>query len=81
MELIKPIIHNDHFVEKNSQRILQLVEQSQIVIIVSLNLEQIKNLCNRVIVMDKSKILKDGNPEETLGFYNDIVIHPSNKKK
>ncbi|MBE0669169.1 MAG: ABC transporter ATP-binding protein [Anaerolineales bacterium] len=64
-----------HFVEKSSQRILQLVEQSQIVIIVSHNLEQIRNLCNRVIVMDKGVILKDGLPEETLGFYNDQVIH------
>src|SRR5688572_11023677 len=49
-----------HFVEKSSQRILHLVEQSQIVVIVSHDLSQIKNLCNRVIVMDKGIILKDG---------------------
>lgn len=68
-----------HFVEKSSQRILQLVEQSQIVIIVSHNLEQIKNLCNRLIVMDKGKILKDGEPAETLDFYNTMIIHPVKK--
>jgi ABC-type polysaccharide/polyol phosphate transport system ATPase subunit len=64
-----------HFVEKSSQRILQLIEQSQIVVIVSHSLDQIKNLCNRVIVMNKGVILKDGDPQETLEFYNDQVVH------
>lgn len=64
-----------HFVEKSSQRILQLVEQSQIVIIVSHDLNQIKNLCNRVIVMDKGCILKDDAPQAALDFYSQNVIH------
>ena len=64
-----------HFVEKSSQRILQLVEKSQIVIIVSHNLDQIKKLCNRVIIMDKGIILKDGDPGEVLDFYTTNVIH------
>lgn len=64
-----------HFVEKSSQRILQLVEQSQIVVIVSHNLEQIKNLCNRVIVMDKGVILKDGDPQEMIDFYLKNIAH------
>ncbi|MDP1546658.1 MAG: ABC transporter ATP-binding protein [Anaerolineales bacterium] len=64
-----------HFVEKSSQRILQLVELSQIVIIVSHSLEQIKKLCNRVIVMDKGIILKDASPQEALDFYTENIIH------
>jgi len=64
-----------HFVEKSSQRILQLVERSQIVIIVSHNLDQIMNLCNRVIVMNKGVVLKDGDPEETLAYYTEHVVH------
>lgn len=68
-----------HFVEKSSQRILQLVEQSKIVVIVSHNLDQINKLCNRVIVMDKGTILKDGPPPEMLAFYADNIIHQSEK--
>lgn len=64
-----------HFVEKSSQRILQLVEKSQIVIIVSHNLDQIRNLCNRVIVLDKGTVLMDGDPQEALNFYTEHVIH------
>ena len=64
-----------HFVEKSSQRILQLVEQSKIVVIVSHNLEQIKNLCNRVIVMDKGSIIKDGEPQEMIDYYLKNIAH------
>ena len=64
-----------HFVEKSSQRILQLVEQSQIVIIVSHDLGQISNLCNRVIVMDKGSVLNDAPPQEALAFYEEHIIH------
>jgi len=64
-----------HFVEKSAQRILQLVEQSQIVVIVSHHLEQIKKLCNRAIVMDKGVILKDGDPQEMANYYLDNVVH------
>jgi ABC-type polysaccharide/polyol phosphate transport system ATPase subunit len=70
-----------HFVEKSSRRILQIVEQSQIVIIVSHSLEQIKNLCNRVIVMDKGVISNDGDPREMLAYYGENIIHISEKKK
>jgi ABC-type polysaccharide/polyol phosphate transport system ATPase subunit len=65
-----------HFVEKSSQRILQLVERSQIVIIVSHNLQQVGNLCNRVLVMNKGVIVKDGEPVEMLDYYRENIINP-----
>lgn len=64
-----------HFVQKSAQRILDLVEQSKIVVIVSHNLEQIKQLCNRVIIMDKGVILKDGNPQEMLVYYIENIVN------
>lgn len=66
-----------HFVEKSSQRILQLVEKSQIVVVVSHNLDQIRTLCNRVIALEKGVIIKDGPPHETLEFYEKNMIHAS----
>jgi lipopolysaccharide transport system ATP-binding protein len=55
---------------------LRLVENSKIVVIVSHNLIQIKNLCNRVIVLDKGKVIKDGNPYEMSEYYEQNLIHP-----
>jgi ABC-type polysaccharide/polyol phosphate transport system ATPase subunit len=66
---------DDHFVEKSTQRILQLVEQSQIVVVVSHRLEQIKLLCNRVIIMDKGVIIKDGTPKEMSEYYTTNIVH------
>ena len=63
-----------HFVEKSSQRILKLVEQSQIVVIVSHNLEQINKLCNRAIIMDKGGIINDGDPRRMSNYYLENII-------
>lgn len=65
-----------HFVEKSAQRILQLLEQSHIVVIVSHNLDQIKKLCNRAIVIEKGIIVNDGSPTEMIDYYNHTYIHP-----
>jgi ABC-2 type transport system ATP-binding protein len=58
-----------HFVEKSSRRILDLVERSKVVLIVSHNTAQIQKLCNRVIVLHKGKIVGDGKPSEMIDFY------------
>lgn len=65
-----------HFVEKSAQRILQLLEQSQIVVIVSHNLDQIQKLCNRAIVLEKGAVVNDGDPKAMIDYYNHTYIHP-----
>ena len=65
-----------HFVEKSGQRILQLLEQSNIVVIVTHSLEQIEKLCNRAIVMEKGIVVNDGKPKEMIDHYNRTYIHP-----
>lgn len=65
-----------HFVEKSSRRILDLVERSKVVLIVSHNTDQIKKLCNRVIVLHKGKIVNDGKPSEMIDFYMRELVNP-----
>jgi ABC-type polysaccharide/polyol phosphate transport system ATPase subunit len=65
-----------HFVEKSAQRILQLLEQSNIVVIVTHSLEQIKKLCNRAIVIEKGIVVNDGQPQEMIDYYIHTYIHP-----
>jgi ABC-type polysaccharide/polyol phosphate transport system ATPase subunit len=64
-----------HFVEKSSKRILDLVERSQIVMVVTHNSDQIRKLCNRVVVLDKGKIVNDGNPGAMIDFYNKTLVN------
>ncbi len=58
-----------HFVEKASERMRALFNTSQIVILVSHNLEQISELCNQVIVIHKGEIVGKGSPPEMIELY------------
>jgi ABC-type polysaccharide/polyol phosphate transport system ATPase subunit len=63
-----------HFVHKAYQRIQELINTSQIVVFVSHNLEEVKNICNWVVVMDHGKVVNQGNPIEMIKFYiNEIA--------
>lgn len=64
-----------HFIEKSNQRMLQLVEKSQIVVVVSHNMEQIKRLCNRTIVLNKGVIVNDGKTQEMVDFYLQKIVY------
>lgn len=58
-----------HFVEKSTQRIQQMVEKSNILVVVSHNLRHIQRLSNRVIYLDHGKIIGDGSPDEIIEQY------------
>jgi len=60
-----------HFVEKSTQRIQQMVEQSKILLVVSHNTDQILRLCNRAILLDHGMIIDDGDPEQVVKKYNE----------
>ncbi len=62
-----------HFVEKSTQRIHQMVEKSTILMVVSHNIEQIRRLCNRVILLDHGTIVNDSSPEVVLKQYKEKI--------
>jgi ABC-type polysaccharide/polyol phosphate transport system ATPase subunit len=63
-----------HFVKKGTQRMMELFNTSQVVVYVSHSLEQIRELCNRVIVMHKGEIVNQGHPDQMVDYYlTDIV--------
>lgn len=62
------------FVQKAMNRTLELFDQSQAVLFVSHNLDQVQKICSRVIVLHHGKIVNDGEPKEMIDFYlNEIV--------
>ena len=62
-----------HFVQKSSQRIEQMVAQTKIMVLVSYGLEQIRRLCNRVVLLERGQVINDGEPEEILAQYQKII--------
>ena len=64
-----------HFVQKGTQRMMELFKSSQIVVYVSHSLDQIKELCNRVIVLHQGEIVNQGDPGEMVDFYLTNIAH------
>ena len=62
-----------HFVKNSTRRIHQMVEKSSILIVVSHNINQIQNLCNRVIFLDHGNVVSDGDPDTVLVQYKQKI--------
>lgn len=60
------------FQKKAEEKIDSLLLSGASIIIVSHNLEQLEKYCNRIICLDKGKVIKDGDPKETIEIYRKI---------
>lgn len=64
-----------HFVKKGTQRMLELFKTSQIVLYVSHSLEQIRELCNQVIVLHQGEIANQGDPDAMIRYYLENIAN------
>ena len=62
-------VGDEDFKKKSSDKIKGLVRNGATVLLVSHDLESIKKNCNRVIWMDRGKIIKEGKPTEIIKEY------------
>ena len=57
------------FIKKAKDRLNKFMNKAKIIILVSHDLNLVKNICNRMILMDKGKIIGDGSPEKVIEQY------------
>jgi ABC-type polysaccharide/polyol phosphate transport system ATPase subunit len=57
------------FVEKATKRLDALFSEARILVLVSHNMEYIRQLCDRVILLNKGHIIMDDSPENTIQYY------------
>jgi ABC-type polysaccharide/polyol phosphate transport system ATPase subunit len=57
------------FMTKAKQRMLDLIDKANIMIMVSHDQNLVKSLCNRVVWIDHGKIVADGTPEDVVSRY------------
>lgn len=70
------------FIQKAKARLEQVLSSAKILLLVSHDLDFVRNVCRRVIVLDKGQLVFDGRPDEAIEFYSDIVYRNlENKKK
>ena len=61
------------FQNKSLRRLDEIRQKAHAVILVSHNLEHVRNLCDKVILMDEGKIVFMGNTQEALLTYYDVM--------
>ena len=57
------------FMERATARMYQMIDQANIMIMVSHDHRLVNSLCNRVIWMDHGKMIRDGAPDKVIAEY------------
>jgi lipopolysaccharide transport system ATP-binding protein len=73
-------VGDSYFQHKSFDRIRQFKEQGVSILFVTHSMSDIRTLCNRVILLDKGRILKDGPPDEVVDYYNALIAEKENAK-
>ncbi|KQQ65578.1 sugar ABC transporter ATP-binding protein [Pseudomonas sp. Leaf127] len=71
-------VGDSYFQHKSFERIREFQRQGTTLLIVSHDRGSIQALCDRAILLEKGTVIKDGNPEEVMDFYNALIAEKEN---
>ena len=71
-------VGDSYFQHKSFDKIRQFKDQGTSIILVTHSLGDVRALCDRVILLDKGRVLKDGLPDEVVDFYNAMIAEREN---
>ncbi|MFZ2171979.1 MAG: ABC transporter ATP-binding protein [Methylococcaceae bacterium] len=73
-------VGDSYFQHKSFDRIREFQKQGCSLLIVSHDRSAVQALCDRAILLEKGCMIKDGNPEEVMDFYNALIAEKENQK-
>lgn len=73
-------VGDTYFQHKSFDQIRRFRDQGTTILFVSHDRAAIQSLCDRAILLDQGKIIKDGNPEEVTDFYNAMIAEKENTR-
>ena len=73
-------VGDSYFQHKSFDRIRKFQTEGCSLLIVSHDRSAVQALCDRAILLEKGRMIKDGNPEEVLDFYNALIAEKENQK-
>jgi lipopolysaccharide transport system ATP-binding protein len=73
-------VGDSYFQHKSFDRIRQFREEGMSIMLVTHSMGDVRTLCDRVILLDKGRVLKDGLPDEVVDYYNAMVSEKENQK-
>lgn len=72
-------VGDSYFQHKSFDRIRTFRAQGTSLLFVSHGMSEVKTLCDRVILLDSGRVLKDGQPDEVVDYYNALVAQKENR--
>ena len=73
-------VGDSYFQHKSFDRIRQFKAEGVSIMLVTHSLDVVRTLCDRVILLDKGCVLKDGQPDELVDYYNALIAEKENAK-
>lgn len=73
-------VGDSYFQHKSFDRIRQFKAQGASIILVTHGMGDVRALSDRVILLDKGTILKDGKPDEVIDYYSALIATKENDK-
>lgn len=73
-------VGDNYFQHKSFDRIRQFRDQGVSIMFVTHSMGDVRTLCDRVILLDKGQVLRDGAPDEIVDFYNAMIAEKENEK-
>lgn len=62
------------FAEKSTRVLMSKIDKANITIIVSHSLDQVKDICNRFVLLDKGRIVNDGKAKDVISQYHKDIL-------
>ena len=70
-----------YFQQKSFKKIKEFKDKGTTLLITSHDKQIISLICDRVILLDKGQIIKEGTPEFVLNFYNSFITNDNRNIK
>lgn len=61
------------FKKKSEKKLLDMMDTGVTVLFVSHNIDQVRRICNKALILDHGKVLMFGNMDEVVSKYEDLV--------
>ena len=73
-------VGDSYFQHKSFDRIRSFRNEGVSIMLVTHSMSDVRTLCDRVILLDKGIVLKDGQPDEVVDYYNALIAAKENAK-
>lgn len=71
-------VGDSYFQHKSFDRIRQFREEGISIMLVTHSMADVKSICDRAILLEKGRVVKDGPPDEVVDFYNALIAQKEN---